>query len=210
VESRLSIAVGGGVGCAKPAAPGGTTSMWDVVDNMPVTTRTQMDLLAMALACQVTNVATIQMSNEDNNLIFTFLGNTGRWHDLSHNGTKEAGWESLMDQYVKVQKWNAEMIAYLIKRMKELNVFANSTILWINPMNNGQIHNSFNLPVALFGSAGGYFKQGRHVRLAGTNTRGGGRYLNDLYVTILQAMGVPATTFGLASYVKGPLTEIKA
>jgi hypothetical protein len=218
VEKRLSLGSISGAGCSKPPAPGtgttgaprGSASVWDAVENLPMTTRTQMDLLALALACDLTRVATIQMSNEANNLIFTFLGNTGRWHDLSHNGSKEAGWEALMDQYIKVQRWNSEMLGYLVTRMKELNVFTGSVVLWVNPMNNGQIHNSLNLPIALLGSAAGFFKQGRHVRLATNGDRGGGHYLNDLYISILQSMGVPATTFGSPAHVKGALAEIKA
>jgi hypothetical protein len=203
VEKRLAVTVS--AGCTKPQPPG---AAFDAVEQLPATTRTQIDLLVLALACDLTRVATIQMSNEANNLVFTFLGNKGRWHDLSHTTTRGGGWEALMDEYVRVNKWNTEMIAYLVGRLKEMNLMSTTLVLWVNPMNNGQIHNSSNLPTALFGSLG-YFKQGRHVRLPAAG-KGENRYLNDLYTSILHAFGIAAGGFGDATRSRGAIAEIKA
>jgi hypothetical protein len=66
----------------------------------------------------------------------------------------------------------------------------------------------------LAGSAQGYFRSGRYVRVerqgGGRNGRPDGRWTNDLLVTLLHSMGVDSASFGDATEFSGPLDILKA
>ena len=202
VEQKIQLA--SAASCDRPEAPQSVD--WDETDMVPTTTNVQLDLLAMAMACDLTRVATFQMAHEATNQTHPWLGVNGRWHDLSHNGGREPGFEVEMEEYVRIQEWNAEQIAYLIDRLKAFEVFGNTSILWITPMHNGQVHNGHSLPIVLAGSLGGKLATGRHVRMAEDDDR----VVNDLHITLLQAMGIEAETFGDEEHVQGPITELLA
>ena len=48
--------------------------------------KSQLELLALSFACDLTRVATFQIATEANNLKQPWLGVTMGWHDLSHTG----------------------------------------------------------------------------------------------------------------------------
>jgi len=204
VERRLAI-LPDAASCSRPEEPRDFTER-DLRDLslVPEVTRTQLDLLAMAMACDLTRVATFQMSFEATNIVHTWLGGTGRWHDLSHNGGSGT-WQPDMRQYVDISVWNAQQMAYLIDRLRAFEVFDDTTVLWINPMHNGQIHNADNLPLVLAGNLGGALRTGRHLRVPRDRFR-----VNDLHAAILQGCGVDADHFGDPELNDRPLTELLA
>jgi hypothetical protein len=57
-------------------------------------------------------------------------------------------------------------------------------------------------PFILAGGAGGYFKTGRMIDFAGDVPH------NNLLVSLLNSMGVNATTFGDPAFCTGPLKEL--
>ncbi|MBC8132294.1 MAG: hypothetical protein H7X95_04880, partial [Deltaproteobacteria bacterium] len=65
----------------------------------------------------------------------------------------------------------------------------NSVVLWISEFGSGQIHDVTNLPVVIAGGAQGKIKTNRHLARP-TAT------LGDLYTSLLNAFGIPATSFG--------------
>ena len=65
----------------------------------------------------------------------------------------------------------------------------------------GAAHSLTPMPVVLAGSAGNYFRTGRFVTYSD-------RSHNDLLVSILNAMEVPATTFGMKDVCTGPLPNL--
>ena len=201
VERKLHLAP---ATCDRPELPG--EGQWDKDESAPLATELQLDMLAMAMACDLTRVATFQMASEATNMKHPFLGVDGRWHDLSHIKGDVPGFETEMQDYVAIQRWNAEHIAGLIDRLKTFGVFEQTGILWITPMHNAQIHNRYNLPIMLAGSMGGALATGQHVRLDPNAER----IVNDLHVTLLQAMGIETDTFGEPQKVSGPIPEILA
>jgi hypothetical protein len=179
---------------------------------MPQLVSAQFDLLAMALACDLTRVITFQMSVEGNNLVFPWIGNTGGWHDLSHLGPSEgpadAVWIDHAEQYIKSSIWNTEQLALLVQRLKDFGVFDNTVVLYTQSMGNGQVHQSNNIPVVTLGNVNGALRPGRHVRV-GDPLRNE-RRINDMLVTLLNAYGVPSTSFGLPEFNKGALGMLLA
>ncbi len=75
----------------------------------------------------------------------------------------------------------------------------NSLVLCTSEFSNGAVHTAFNVPVLLAGSAGGYFRTGRHVNydtdpdpLAYTSAES----THNLFTSFLQAFGGDDEHFG--------------
>ncbi|MEM9188744.1 MAG: DUF1552 domain-containing protein [Myxococcota bacterium] len=210
VETRLTRLPG--AGCSVPMEPDipDGRKEWQVPQEMiPASAEMQLDLLALALACDLTRVITFQMAFEATNMTHPWLGVDKRWHDLSHNGASKDRWWEDMEQYVRISEWNAELLAGLVDRLKSNGVFDDTAILWTNPMHNGQNHNSRSLPLVVAAGSGMPFRTGRHVRYA-TGRDDPQRKINDLHVTFLNAMGIEDTSFGDPEANLGPLTELLA
>jgi hypothetical protein len=95
----------------------------------------------------------------------------------------------------------------------------NSLIFYSNEFSTGGIHCSTDGPYMLIGGAGGYLKTGRFVelhkaRLANPASLDAGSTAstNDLYITILNALGASDTEFGDMRFSsrKGPISELLA
>src|SRR5262249_42489060 len=91
-----------------------------------------MDILALALACDLVRVASLQWSVSASATTFTWLGapaSTNEEHPLSHVVGSPA--------MTQVQTWYAQQLAYLVTKLKSLpegsgSVFDNTAILWCN------------------------------------------------------------------------------
>jgi hypothetical protein len=95
----------------------------------------------------------------------------------------------------------------------------NSLIFYSNEFSTGGIHCSTDGPYLLLGGAGGYIKSGRFVELHSERLKnpasldaGSTASTNDLYVTLLNALGADDTEFGdmQFAYRKGPISELLA
>ncbi len=192
--------------------------------HMPEVGRAQMDLLALALGCGQTRVASLQWTESVGTATFPWLGlsDADVHHHLSHFEptpdlrARFAG-ESDTDFGVyiravqgeklgRIGAWFAEQLAYLVDRLEALpegdgTVMDNTCILWINELGDGQGHTHTNVPAVLVGDAGGVLAPGRCLRL-------GGRSSNDLLLTLARCFGVDASTFGDPAHCTGPIAEL--
>ena len=75
----------------------------------------------------------------------------------------------------------------------------NSLVYLSSEIANGINHDQGNKPILLLGSAGGKIKTGQYAVYNGDPQA-------NLFITMLNALGVPATTFGTAG--KAPLSGI--
>jgi hypothetical protein len=170
-------------------------------DSYPDVGALQTDLMAMAFACDVTRVASLQWSRAVSQTRFTWLGIEEGHHDLSHLGDDDlAG----VDKITRIERWYAGQLASLIQKLKDIpegdgSVFDSTLILWINELGKGNIHSRKDAPYVLAGSAAGALATGRYLRFDGDHPH------NDLLVSLLQAMGLPDTTFGKPDWCTGPL-----
>jgi hypothetical protein len=79
-----------------------------------------------------------------------------------------------------------------------------SVVLWVNEQGNGDRHTETEIPYVLAGSAGGYFRTGRYLKFDEAAH-------NDLYVSILHAMGFEdVQSFGMKALCKGALPGLTA
>lgn len=177
--------------------------------NFGVIGKLQMDLLVMALACDLTRVATLQWSAATNNRPYPFLMYEGApiagdEHVMGHQPDSDtASWGKLR----VIRRWYVEQFAYLLAALDAIpegdgTMLDNTAVLLGSEITRGNTHSHSDAPFLLAGSAGGSFATGRYLDFQGVAPH------NDLLVSLLNAMGNPATTFGDPAYCNGPLTAL--
>jgi hypothetical protein len=213
VESRLDNP-GGTIGgsCQLPTVG----SPFDLNDPMsyPAIGKLQTDLLVMALACDLTRVATLQWSASTNNKPYPFLSYdagdgagpqpiVGDEHVMGHQpDTDVTAWNKLR----VIRRWYMEQFAYLLGKLDEIpegegTMLDNTVVVLASEIAQGNTHSHTDAPFLLAGSAGGYFQTGRYLTYDAQPH-------NNLLVSLLNAMGVPATTFGDPNYCTGALSGL--
>lgn len=151
-----------------------------------------MDLMVLAFQTDSTRVLTFMFANDVSGRNFSFLdGVSGGHHDMSHHEGKE----EKAKQYAKITRWHAEQYAYLLGKLRSIpegdgTLLDNCMIMFGSSISDGNSHNPNNLPIIVGGGAGGAFQTGQHVASA-KNTP-----LCNLYVSMLDAFGVEAESFG--------------
>jgi hypothetical protein len=209
LELQLGNEGNAGAGCTTPTLdippdydtnPWG--SSWDA-NRDDVSSRLLIDLMVMALACDLTRVGTLQYSNYDGPT-FPWLGlpipgaYTG-WHAMVHDIP------NLADKSVPraVFTWYMGELAYLLEQLAAMpdgdgTLLDNILLFSTAEMGDGAAHGGWSLPIVLAGRAGGALTTGRHSNQGGHTT-------GDLYATFVQLLGLGDITFGAPELTTGPL-----
>lgn len=176
------------------------------VSNMPEIARLQIDLMAMAFACDLTRVASLMWSQSTAGHVYSWLGDDIRegHHSLAHKGDEDT---KKIEQNTRINNWYSEQLAYFIQKLKDIpegdgTVFDNTVIFWTNEQAKGNNHSRANMPYVLAGSAGGYFRTGRYITQPSETGH------NRLLVSLMNAMGVDEDTFGNPEYGTGPISGL--
>ncbi len=214
VETRLASSTGGGGGggnTCKATAPGANAAG---AEGLILAGDAHMKLLSTALACDLTRVASLVYQGSGGNV--QLPGFAKGIHDASHD-YGPAGWP-LRNKYTE---WFAGRFATFLDQLKAVDeggrsLLDNTVVYWCSEHGAGN-HNYDWMTMMVAGSGGGYFKTGRQISYP--NQTNGLEYIQhnagsdkatgpsqaDLYVSFMNAMGIPAKTFGVASQCRGPL-----
>jgi hypothetical protein len=197
IEDRLERERITGDVCYEPVRPEDLEP--DSENTMPQIARAHMDLLALAMACDLTRVATFQFSNAKNHIRFPWIDSMGDGHALSHAGPSNT---TANNEWIARDVWHAEQLAYLLGRLDMIpegdgTMLDNTLVVWTSEIARGNTHSHKDMPFLLAGSAGGAIDTGRHISYE-TN-----RSHNDLLVAILNAFGGEDTTFGDERFCSG-------
>jgi Protein of unknown function (DUF1552) len=152
--------------------------------------RLMFDLIALAFQTDTTRICTFMYANEGSGRPYPFLGVPEGHHDLSHHGGDAKKHEKIR----KINRFHIEEFARLLTKLKstregEHSILDNSMIVYGSGIGDGDRHNHDDLPVLFVGKGGGAFKTGRHVVYKP-------QPLNNLYLSMLDAMGVPCERIG--------------
>jgi hypothetical protein len=209
IEKRLTTSlVDNNPSCHDPVLPTSATSTTatQANDSFPAVGALQMDLLTMALACDLARVASMQWSRSVSQVRFTWLNIPDGHHDLSHRSDTDS---DAVHKLTLINTWYAQQMADLIARLKNTpdgaggTLFDNTLILWSNELAKGNTHSRQDAPYVLAGNAGGGLRTGRFVSYEGQ-----GLPHNNMMVSILNAFDIPDTTFGKADWCTGPLVGL--
>lgn len=202
LESLRSVERGlesSGGSCEVPATPD-RVGTYDN-DSFPAIAQQQIDLAVRALACGLTNVASLQLSHTVGDRVYSWLGISDGHHSLSH---ADDGNEAKVADFVAVERWNAAQFAYLLESLKAAPDPAGGTmldstlVLWAKELGDGRMHTCASVPWVL---AGGGLRTGRYLRLGGENHA-------RVLVSICRAFGLANETFGDPRAGRGGLEVI--
>jgi hypothetical protein len=134
-------------------------------DNFPETSSRQIDQLVMALACDLTRVASLQWSASVSGVRFSWLGQTTGHHDLSHLGDDDP---TMLDQITAVNIWYAEQVKYLLDQLAAIpegdgTLLDHTLVVWGNELSRGNSHGNHPVPFVLAGGANGLMEMGRYL-----------------------------------------------
>mgnify|MGYP001187260450 CR=1 FL=1 len=168
----------------------------------------QMDVLAIALACDWTRVATLQWGNGSQGPIFNWDGMTNQYnhHKLSHGNTADdnsgSGISDYLDRLLAIDTWYAQQLSYLLGRLSGYaedgaSLLDNTTVAWVNELSDGKAHDFRDMPIVLAGG-GHYFKQGQYVKVTSqANTlQSVDAPHNKLLTMLMNSAGANVTNFG--------------
>lgn len=235
LDQQLTAVATAAQRCTPPGAP--PAGYVSPSPDFPTSVRLQMDILKLALACDLTRVVSLQLSTATSQVTHTWAsaGQTKVHHDYSHEGptslsalgpdiysAANASLYTSLPQLSAIDLWYTQQVAYLATELGKLqsvgggNLLDQSAIVWGTEVDLGAAHDHDDTPFVVIGGCGGRLKTGNVVRfpmkLDADPATGNvvNRAHNDLLVTVAQAMGVSLSTFGDAALCRGPIREILA
>ena len=180
IERRLQV--GSGASCEVPTL--GDRIDIDANDNFPAVARLQMDLLTRALSCDLTRVASIQLSRGFSPVQHRWIGLTDGHHVLSHRPSPDAN--------MAIDTWYAEQFAYFLDQLRSVpegggTLLDNTLVVWGHEVGMASGHSEHPASFVLAGRAGGTVSPGRY-----TNYGDAGHH--QLLVRVCNAMGLDEVT----------------
>lgn len=174
-------------------------------DQMPTTSKMQIELLVNSLANDMARVATLQFTNSVGQARMTWLGIEDSHHTLSHKPDAD---EKSQENLTKINHWYCQQLAHLVKRLDETpepdgegSLLDHTTVVWSNELGKGNSHTLDNIPFVLVGNGLG-FRMGRSLDYGRVPH-------NRLLMAIAEAMGHSVKTFGNPDFCKdGVLTDL--
>jgi hypothetical protein len=161
--------------------------------------RLHMSVVAVAFACNYNRTATLQWGDGTDQTKYDVPANASLgwpFHHLSHRVQSDSatGDNSTAEQaHAEIDVVRMETLAAGLDHFASRGLQDNSFVLWTNHVSDGPSHSFRNVPVILWGNAGGYLKQGQYVD-AGNS--GNNRLLNTLISASIQDTGTIVEDFG--------------
>ena len=155
----------------------------------PAQLRATLDLIVLALRCDLTRVVTFMMDTARSGRTFEGLGSH---HDISHHGNDPAA----IGKLLAINEFYAEQLAYLLAALKAARAPDGTTlldsaiVLFGSGLSDGNQHRKDHLPLVIAGRGNGKLSPGRVLDLP-PNTP-----LANVHLTLLGHMGVDRAAFG--------------
>jgi hypothetical protein len=160
----------------------------------PYNTSVMYDLMVIALQTKSTNV--ICYGHPGGNRLFPFDGISLGYHSLTHHGKRP----DLLKELTIIETFYAAQFSRFLTKLKETpdsngqSLLESTVVLFGSGMGNASSHSSRNLPIMV---GGGGLRGGNHHRFERHGRDG--RALSDLFVTILQQLGLEQDAFSTST-----------
>jgi hypothetical protein len=150
--------------------------------------RLMLELTAVAFQTDATRVITLMMGREGSNRTYRSIGVPEAHHGISHH----MGNAEKIEKLAKINRLHMELFAGLLEKLEktqdgDAKLLDNLMVVYGSGLSDGNRHAHHDLPVLV---AGGVLKAGQHVRYKAETP------MNNLFLTVLQRMGVPAEKLG--------------
>ncbi len=165
--------------------------------------RIMMDLMTLAFRTDSTRVVTLLLALEQSPRAYPEIGIPEAHHGLTHHqGDKEK-----IAKVTEINCFHIKQFAYLLQKLKstpdgEGTLLDHVMITYGSGLSDGNAHDHANLPLALAGRGCGTLRPGRHVRYPDETP------MANLFVAMLDRMGVPVETLGDSHGELGYLSDI--
>ena len=163
-----------------------------------------LDLLARAYQTDLTRVGTFMLSREVSGRAYPEIGVPDAHHGCSHHQNDPARLEKL----AKINTFHMQQFAYFLDKLQSTpdgdgTLLDHSMLIYGSGISDGNIHFHMDLPIIVAGGGGGTLQGGRHLRYASDTP------LTNLYVSVLDKLGVPVEQFGDSTGKLPYLSEIQ-
>jgi len=178
--------------CRTPAAPAALDVNQEA--NVPVLTDLMLDLVALALGCNLTHIVTFSLGLCGSQWRYRWLGIDKDGHEeIAHLDTLDGSNVPIAEAMIAINRWIAERVARFVTQLDATpdeggSVLDRSLVVWANEMGTG-FHSLENLPIVLLGRASGRITQSFVVDR-------GPQSHHRLGTSVLRWMGVEADGFG--------------
>jgi hypothetical protein len=194
--------------CGRMMPPVDTSNFVARVSDLPKVSRLMLDVMVMALACDVTRVQSMMWGGGESDEPVEFMG-LRDWHITTHGDPGGAAGQKV----IQMQAYLAAEFTYFVQRLKTFSegdgtLLDNTVVVFATQNGNTnqtnfakEDHDRRNTPFVVAGRYGKSWKTGRVLDCGGVNH-------NDLYLSIAQAFGLEVTTIGDPEWCKGPLSGL--
>lgn len=168
------------------ARPSGVPDSW--TENVKL----MFDLQVLAIQADLTRVWTFLFGREATSMTFPHLGITMGHHEISHHNFEK----EKLDALARINVDQSRLFSYFLTRLDSLKegnstLLDHSLLLYGSNLSVPTSHSQRDLPIILAGGAAGRIKGGRYLKFPGDTTP-----LTNLYLTMLDKVGVPTEKFG--------------
>jgi hypothetical protein len=164
--------------------------------------RLHMSLVAMAFACNYRRAASLQWGDPNDYSIYDVPANAERqWrfnfisHRMMSDGAvgSDASDPLAAQAHAEVDVARMQTLAAGLDHFKARGLTEQCFVMWTTSYAEGPSHSFVNVPHIIWGSGGGYLKQGQYVDAGGTTNN---RLLNTLLTAALQDTHTTVEDFG--------------
>ncbi|GAB4464344.1 MAG: DUF1552 domain-containing protein [Armatimonadaceae bacterium] len=171
--------------------PGGMAVPQGVPSDYAEHIRLMGDMMILAFQADLTRVSTFMFANEGSNRSYRNIGIAEGHHELSHHGKSHEKQEKIR----QINRFHVEQVAYILNKMQSTkegsgSLLDNTLLVYGGGISDGDRHNHDDLPLILAGGAAMGVKGGRHLQYKN------GTPMTNLFLTMLDKVGVPADTVG--------------
>lgn len=152
------------------------------------------DMITVAFQADMSRVVTFLVTREGTSRPYREIGIPDGHHPLTHHMNKP----DLLAKVTRINEYHMVQFSKWMQRLRTMEegdstVLKNSMIVYGAGLSDGNRHTHDNLPVMIVGSGGGYIKGGRRITYRKETP------ISNLYLTMMDRMGVPADHFGDAT-----------
>jgi uncharacterized protein DUF1552 len=153
--------------------------------------KVMFDLWALAWQCDLTRVSTFMFGREKSTRSYPEIGVPDPHHPLSHH----QGRPERLVRLTKLNTFHMALFAHFLEKLRstadgEGSLLDRAMIVYGSGMSNSDMHLHSDVPMLLVGGGSGHIKGGRHVRAEN------GTAMTNLYVSVLDNLGMPTERFG--------------
>jgi len=171
--------------------------------NMEQIVQLHLQIMAVAFGCNYSRVATLQWGDGTDGTMYNVPSNAGLgWtlHQLSHrlqSDSMSGNNPTAETAHHEIDGVRMSSLLVGLDAFKAHGLQDTAQIIWTNTLADGPTHSTRGVPMIIWGSGGGYLKQGAYVDTAGTPNA---QILNTIMAAATRDKTTTAPTIGTGEY----------